>query len=111
MNKALVSVAAVLLSALYLSAEESGQTNSVSVVLATQDGSSIVGSPVKAEIVLETAFGRVSLPLTSLKAIESEYATTNTVLHFVNGDRLSGKWQDEAFMMNTAFGKQKISLA
>ncbi|NLB56719.1 MAG: hypothetical protein GX811_13340, partial [Lentisphaerae bacterium] len=111
MKKVLVSIVAVLLSALYLPAEEVQQTNVVSVVLTTQDGSRIVGSPVNAEIALETTFGSVSLPLAILKVIENETSTTNTVLHFENGDRLSGKWQDEAFMLKTAFGEQKVSLA
>lgn len=111
MKNGLVAVAGMLLGAMCLSAEEARPTNSVSVVLKTQDGSSIVGSPVKADIAIETAFGRVSLPFEILKCIECEPRTTNTLVHFGNGDRLSGKWQDEAFALKTAFGEQKVPLA
>ena len=110
MRRAASTIAAMFWIVACFAAEQTPQTNCVSVIVKTQDGSTIVGNPVRTEISLETVFGRVSVPFAMLKAIEREPSTADVVVHMSNGDRLSGKWQDDVFALRTAFGEPKISM-
>jgi len=113
MKKCMAAVVGLFLGVCCLFAEEVKQAPPTSVTLRTLDGSNLVGSPVKTDIALETAIGRVSAPLSLLKGIECEQkaGVTNTVLQFRNGDRLSGSWRGESFAIKTSFGDQKVPLS
>jgi hypothetical protein len=113
MKQYVMAVAGLFLGVCCLFAEEAKQSSPSSVALRTQDGSNLVGIPVKTAITMETTIGRVSVPLTLLKGIECEQTAgkTNVVLQFTNGDRLSGSWKGEAFAVRTSFGEQQVPLA
>lgn len=94
-------------------AEETNQAPPLRVALRTQDGSNLVGTPAQADIIVETAIGRVSVPLALLKGMECEQqgGATTLLLQFLNGDRLSGTWKGDTFAMKTSFGDQQVQLS
>ncbi len=108
-----VAVAGLFLGVCCLFAAETKPSPPTSVTLRTKDGSNLVGTPMETDIILETAIGRVSVPLTQLKGIECEQTAgkTNAILQFTNGDRLSGSWQGEVFALGTSFGAQQVPLS
>ncbi len=107
MKQAKLALAGLLLAVTCGYAQEK-DTNSICVVLKTQDGSSVVGLPKKLNITIETEFGNMSVPLVLLNRIEHDSCKTNTVLYFKNEDRLSGIWKDKTFELKTAFGDQEV---
>lgn len=75
-----------------------------------QDGSVLVGEPVKDEVKLDFVFGQLALKVVDIARLDR--VDTNTVkVTLTNNDLLSGTPRFEVFPLSTSFGTVKPSIA
>jgi len=80
------------------------------IALSTQDGSSLVGTPLARGVRVETSFGRSAIPYRLMTRARLDVTEGGMVIEFRNQDRLTGTCLEKWIGVNTAFGVQKVPL-
>ncbi|MDD4118369.1 MAG: LamG domain-containing protein [Kiritimatiellae bacterium] len=80
------------------------------IALSTQDGSSLVGTPLARGVRIETSFGRSAIPFQVMTRARLDAPEGGMVIEFRNQDRLTGTCLEKWIGVHTAFGVQKVPL-
>lgn len=90
--------------------EDSNGEAEARIALSTQDGSSLIGTPLARGVRVETSFGRSAIPFQVMTRARLDETGGGVVIEFRNQDRLTGTCLEKWIGVNTAFGVQKVPL-
>lgn len=74
------------------------------------DGSKVVGVPSRAALTLETALGKLDIPVELLRRVQAQPNGETVVAIFANRDQLTGSLSGEPLVLDTLLGKVTVPL-
>lgn len=82
----------------------------VRATLELKDGSRLVGEPAEKSLPMTLGFSKASIPLEMIRQCEIRPKDKSVVIHFQNGDRLTGTLDLEQVELETVMGKLSPSI-
>jgi hypothetical protein len=106
-----ILTACAIVAASHITLAGTPNTNEVlNVVLDLSDGSRLIGTPVIATVPVQTAYAKMDVPLTQIKALKIGDDHETVTLNLRNGDTLTGVISLKPIELKTLFGTASIGI-